>query len=738
MVFKNGSRLSYRDILVAALILLFAFGLRVVVVFDRAANDYLAFDPVPVGSDQRHYLSYAEGYEAGRWPDGPFRYQPGMVYYLVGIRAIVGPSLGLTRLVMAVVGALACGLMVGVGWLLTGRRWGGYLAGLLLAVYPVAIFYSTVILIPGIATFYVVVYLFLVLWQRQKLSLWRSALLGIVLGVLTITRTNLALIGLAWLFFLALYVSRRDLLVHAGVSLASMALMIAPVTLWNFQQGSSQLITSVGMQEIYRANNRDANGIYVSRLPALDVVEDKRYLEMLAYEIRRDPRRFVELQIRKVSLYWSALEPANNIDYIASGEAASPLLRSIPLDFRLLSVFGLIGLAALYEQDRRLGLYFASVIALMFIGVIVIWVEARVRQPVVAPLVATSAYLGVHLADYIRARRWPRPARRHALLLVALAGILVWFDWAVDALPQQRPVSELPADLIRMDVTFDERLRLVGWRPLAEWPAAVRGWGYPDNAYVIEWYWEVLEPVDEDYNAYIAYIDSGRRYAGRDTVIGAISYRPHPTSMWQPREIYREIIGFRLSSLIPVERSGSIRLGVYRVEGDFTYEQDTRVPIDVLATSLPDRPGEIVLQNFAVFSHAETSAPQNTPLYVFGDQLALLDFELPSNLPAGDPLNLNFLWTAVNEVPANYALFVHVMDEAGELAAQYDGPPRGGTLLTNNWSPGYAVDDEIMLTLPDSAGLYRVYIGWYDQDTRERLEVDAPDNRLLLGEFTVN
>src|SRR5690606_22895096 len=106
---------------------------------------------------------------------------------------------------MSGVGALACGLMVGVGWLLTGRRWGGYLAGLLLAVYPVAIFFSTVFLIPGIATFYVALYLFLVLWQRHRLSLWRSAGIGIVLGLVTITRTNLALLGLAWLLFLALF-----------------------------------------------------------------------------------------------------------------------------------------------------------------------------------------------------------------------------------------------------------------------------------------------------------------------------------------------------------------------------------------------------------------------------------------------------------------------------------------------------------------------------------------------------
>ena len=91
-------------------------------------------------------MFFAQQYEAGLWPTEPFRYQPGFVYYLVGVRALVGHSLGVIRLATSLTGAVACGFIVGVGWLLTGRRWGGYLTGLLMAVYPVAIFYSTVLL----------------------------------------------------------------------------------------------------------------------------------------------------------------------------------------------------------------------------------------------------------------------------------------------------------------------------------------------------------------------------------------------------------------------------------------------------------------------------------------------------------------------------------------------------------------------------------------------------------------
>jgi hypothetical protein len=39
--------------------------------------------------------------------------------------------------------------------------------------------------------------------------------------------------------------------------------------------------------------------------------------------------------------------------------------------------------------------------------------------------------------------------------------------------------------------------------------------------------------------------------------------------------------------------------------------------------------------------------------------------------------------------------------------------------------------------MPDTPGLYRVYMGLYHAVTRDRLPVDAPDYRPLLGEIIV-
>jgi hypothetical protein len=671
--------------------------------------------------------------------------------------------------------------MVGVGWLLTGRKWGGYLTGLLMAVYPVAIFYSTELLTEPLATFFVSVWLFFALWHYRSVgrgelavlpytpshsALWRCAIVGLTLGLLAITRTNLLLLWFAWLFvldwrtpiptparvtgspfsssFVGLGSSLairlnigRPAILHAAISLLFMALVIAPVTLWNLKAGDGkfQLITSTGMDEVYRANNRDATGVR-SGDPAMETV-DNGYQDALLTDILRNPLRFVELQLHKAGIYWSAQEPINNIDYIASGEAVSPLLRAIPLDFGILTVLGWLGVIALVHHDRRLGVFFTITNLLIFAGVMVIWVEGRLKQPAVVPLVATTGYLAVALHDMIRNVEARRLLRRYAPLAVSLLVMFVYLDWARANLPARHPLAALPGDVRRVDVVFDGRLRLLGWRPLPEWPAATLGWSRPRRSYVVELFWTLDEPTVEDYNMYVAYVDEGERYAGIDRAIGGVSYRPKLTSAWLPGEIYSDILGFKLPADIPPERSGDIRLGVYLIER----ENNHRTIINVPATSLDQQPESIVLQRLAVFGQLEPPdlPPEQTSVdYVFGDMIVLHGYTLPERAAPGEDVRLSFTWEAVGEVPADYTLFLHVMDERDQLAVQLDAPPRNNTFVTSTWPPNYPVHDEITLAMPDTPGLYRVYMGLYHAVTRDRLPVAAPDYRPLLGEITVS
>lgn len=741
MSFSPQFKLTYRDILIGALVMLLAFTLRVVVVFDRAAGDP-AFIP-QVGTDQEVYVDLAQQYEAGTWPTEPFRWQPGIVYTLVGIRALVGESVGQMSLGTALMGAWACGLMVAVGWMVARRRWGGYLTGLLLAVYPVAVFFSTVLLTEGLASVLVAVFLFLALWQREKLSLWRSALLGVTLGIMTITRTNLAMLWVAWAVLLWLDARRlRPFALHAGLSLLFMLLLIAPVTLWNRQSaagGEFPLVTTTGMDEIYRANNRDADGLR-SDSPAMQTAIDVGYQEALIADISRDPLRFIQLQFRKAGIYWSAVEPGNNIDYLQSGETPSPLLRIIPLDFRIIALVGWVGVIALLfsPASRRLGIFFALINLLIFAGTMPLWAEGRLKQPAVVPLVATAAFAITQIVEWLNARDWQKLTRYAAVPAVGLLLIFGGLDWTAANWPQTRPVAGVPEDVRRLDLVFGDQLKLIGWRVLPEWPAAEKGWTHFLRSYTVQLYWEALQPMTEDYDFYLAYVLDGERVGGLDRAIGTVSFRPKPTSEWQPGEIYAEIIGFRIPQNVTRERAGDIQLGVYVAPGDPNDPNRAIIPLPI--TSLENAPTSISLQKLAVFdtgyigSELEGYTPNSV---TFGEQIALRGYQLPAEAALDESISLKLYWAGLAEMTTDYTILLHIEDEAGNMVAPFDVPPRGNTLPTSTWPPDYPIADEIAITVPDTPGTYPVYIGWYDPLTLVRLPTGTPDDRILLGEILV-
>jgi 4-amino-4-deoxy-L-arabinose transferase-like glycosyltransferase len=726
--------------------MLLAFALRAVIIADRARSDW-AWEPPP-GTDQATYVRFAAGCEAGTWPDGPFRWQPGIVYYLVGVRALVGDSLVMMRLVTALTGALGCGWMVAVGWLLTRRRWGGWLAGLLLAVYPVTAFYATELLTEGLAVALVCLFLLLALWWRERPSPLLSLAVGLTLGAITITRTNLALLWPVWAL-LALLESRRlrPFAVHTALSLMGMALLVAPVTLYNraaANGGPYPLVSSTGMDEVYRGSNRDADGLR-SGPPAMGLVDDEAYGAMLLADLWRDPLRFLELQLFKAGLYWSAHEPGNNISYAISGAESSALLRLIPLDFRRLALLGWLGVFALayapawevMSARRRLALFFALLHLVIFIGVMPLWAEGRLKQPAVPPLVACAVCLLLALGDGVRQRDWRGLLRRYGLPLLLVGGTLLWLDAGMRVWPRQRPAA-LPADLRPLDVTFDSALVLRGWRPLPEWPAADQGWTRPGRSVVVQLFWEVRQPVTADYNFYLAWVVDGERRAGFDRAIGGVSYKPHPTSRWQPGDTYAEIAGFRLPPDAPLEVAGDIRLGVYTVTGELTPFADTRAVTNVRASSLPDTPESIRLLRLAAFDAPLTPDPIAPARADFGGLIGLDDWTFPERGAPGQAVELALAWRALADIPADYTLFVHLIAANGQLAAQADAPPRGDRLPTSTWPPDYRLMDAVSLRLPETPGIYTLALGWYNPLTGERLPLaGAVDGRLLPGMITV-
>jgi hypothetical protein len=110
--------------------------------------------------------------------------------------------------------------------------------------------------------------------------------------------------------------------------------------------------------------------------------------------------------------------------------------------------------------------------------------------------------------------------------------------------------------------------------------------------------------------------------------------------------------------------------------------------------------------------------------------MALQGFRVPQMGQIGQSLPVETDWQASQKLPGDYHLFVHVLDQNGEMVTQADSIPGGGTFPTANWSAQQDWVETLNVPLPPdlAPGKYSIYAGWYSYPDLKRLSVggDAP------------
>lgn len=109
------------------------------------------------------------------------------------------------------------------------------------------------------------------------------------------------------------------------------------------------------------------------------------------------------------------------------------------------------------------------------------------------------------------------------------------------------------------------------------------------------------------------------------------------------------------------------------------------------------------------------SAPPTQPIAHFDQSVSLLD----ASVNQSNGVQVNVVWQ-VNEPPADdVTVFVHVLDVNGQMIAQADGDPLGGSYPFIQWPTGLIVRDirSIAATRVGAS----VQIGLYHRSTGERL-----------------
>jgi len=120
-----------------------------------------------------------------------------------------------------------------------------------------------------------------------------------------------------------------------------------------------------------------------------------------------------------------------------------------------------------------------------------------------------------------------------------------------------------------------------------------------------------------------------------------------------------------------------------------------------------------------------------------------LGLEPTHRFKPGQTLALRTFWSVEQPFDADFFIFVHLIDAAGNTVAQRDAPPWQGRFPTSSWRPGTLVVDVDDLPLPASLppGSYTIVLGMFDPASSGHppMSVDGQSvGAIEVGQIAIN
>ncbi len=389
--------------------------------------------------DAEAYHQWALRIAGGDWLGKEVFYQaPLYPYFLALVYNVLGDGAAMVRVIQAAIGAGSCVFLAAAGVALFGE-WGA-IAGVLLAIYPAAIFLDELLEKSALVTFLTVALLFVISARTVR---FREFLAGVVLGLLALTRENALLLVIPVVVWF-LPGQRRLFWQPATAVLAGCALVLLPIAARNYAVGGAfHLTTSQFGPNFYIGNHAGARGLYEPLVPGRGNAEAERVDATRLAEaatgrtlspdevssfwtgralefIRSQPAAWAAQLARKLALTYNAVEIADSESQEVYAEW-SPLLRALaPLSFGVIFCLAAFGACMTAFAWRRL--WFLHAIALTYtLSIIIFYVFARYRFPLVPVLMLFAAGGIVSWRESSA-----RPMRRWAFAAVVLAGGLAY------------------------------------------------------------------------------------------------------------------------------------------------------------------------------------------------------------------------------------------------------------------------------------------------------------------------
>lgn len=375
-----------------------------------------------------------------------------------------------------------------------------------------------------------------------------------------------------------------------------------------------------------------------------------------------------------------------------------------------------------FLRPIQMGLMIVCLAFLLIVGsvwrfiMIVPGAQGRYLMPVTA---AVSVFLVLGLDRFILNQFTPGLAMFLGAGNLAIALICLFaFILPAYATPDMVEESELPDDMMRFDMTFqDTPIQLLGG-------IIESGEAHPGEVVEVSLYWRALKPVEKDPFLFVQILGKGGEpIAGVDCYPGGGNF---PATLWQPGVIYRDRYHLPIapdteSPAIAALHAGLRWRGGARLVGLFPSGEPVPGPalFDLVALRPVKKPSADV--TYSVDAR-------------LGDAITLVGYDLSADeVRPGESLTVTLVWRAVAVPAGDYTAFVHLIDEDGNLVAQDDHPPLMGEYRTSFWARGDVIRDTYTLTLDASqpSCACTLLVGLYDPEA----EVRVPAYDGLGGRF---
>jgi tetratricopeptide (TPR) repeat protein len=467
---RSSRRTDIVIIVIPVVLFFLALGLRLLYLHEMRPLPDFDHPIVDAEYNDRWAVAISQG---SSFLEGPYFRAPLYPYFLALVYLLFGHSYLAARLAQFLLGAGSVVLIYLLGRRVFGLA-AGTIAGALAALYGTLIYFEGELLIPALFLFLNLL-LVLALLTAARCSRPRRWLLGgVLLGLAAIARPNVLVFGAVVFLWMAIVLKRkgssnREVLISTAAYALGALLVIAPVTVRNAVVGGDFVpIASQGGMNFYIGNHLGSDGV-TAVLP--DAPDDfwggyrqaRRRAEETAGHALRDsqisnywfsqglrfwrehPGQALGLTARKLALFWSGAEIANNKDIYFIGRRApllGALIRPGPLylPFGIVAPLALAGMILAWRRrkdqvaDHGRGSPGAGLLAVFVFAylasIIPFFVTARFRLAVVPFLLPFAAFT---LVSIFRGRSAAEKTLTAALIL--LFGLLINLNLAGYPLP---------------------------------------------------------------------------------------------------------------------------------------------------------------------------------------------------------------------------------------------------------------------------------------------------------------